>query len=138
VEALTHQHIPRSWAHIQEIEGLGGMAKALESGVPKMRIEEAAARRQAHIDSGHEKIVGLNYLPLEHEAPINILEVDNNAVRQSQIARLNKLRANRDGKEVEKWLDAITKSMETGEGNLLELALEAARARQLRRNFYGL
>jgi methylmalonyl-CoA mutase len=105
------------------------MAKALETGLPKMRIEEAAARRQAHIDSGNEKIVGLNYLQLEKEDPINILEVDNAAVRQSQIARLEKLRANRSQQEVDKWLDAITKSMETGEGNLLELALEAARAR---------
>ena len=129
VEALTDELIRRGWAHIQEVEALGGMAKAIETGLPKMRIEEAAARRQAHIDSGKEKIVGLNYMQLDHEDAIDILEVDNTAVRQAQIARLEKLRANRNQAEVDKWLDAITKSMETGEGNLLELAVEAARAR---------
>ncbi len=129
VEALTDELIRRGWAHIQEVEELGGMAKAIDTGLPKMRIEEAAARRQAHIDSGKEKIVGLNYLQLDHEDAIDILEVDNTAVRQAQIARLEKLRANRNQAEVDKWLDAITKSMETGEGNLLELAVEAARAR---------
>ena len=129
VEALTDELIRSGWNHIQEIESLGGMAKALETGLPKMRIEEAAARRQAHIDSGNETIVGLNYLRLKKEDPINILEVDNAAVLQSQIARLEKLKSNRNQQEVDKWLDAITKSMETGEGNLLELAIEAARAR---------
>jgi len=129
VEALTDELIRRGWAHIQEVEELGGMAKAIDTGLPKMRIEEAAARRQAHIDSGREKIIGLNYLQLDHEDAIDILEVDNTAVRQAQIARLEKLRANRNQAEVDKWLDAITKSMETGEGNLLELAVEAARAR---------
>ena len=110
-------------------EKLGGMAKAIETGLPKMRIEEAAARRQARIDSGRENIVGLNYMQLEHEDAIDILEVDNTAVREAQIARLNKLRANRDNAKVQQCLDAITKSVETGEGNLLELAVEAARAR---------
>ncbi len=129
VEALTDELIRRAWAHIQEVEQLGGMAKAIDTGLPKMRIEEAAARRQAHIDSANEKIVGLNYLQLEHEDPIDILEIDNTAVRQAQIARLEKLRANRDQAEVDKWLNAITNSMKTGEGNLLELAVEAARAR---------
>ena len=105
------------------------MAKAIETGLPKMRIEEAAARRQARIDSGRENIVGLNYMQLEHEDAIDILEVDNTAVREAQIARLNKLRANRDNAKVQQCLDAITKSVETGEGNLLELAVEAARAR---------
>ncbi len=113
----------------QEVEKLGGMAKAIETGLPKMRIEEAAARRQARIDSGRENIVGLNYMQLEHEDAIDILEVDNTAVREAQIARLNKLRANRDNEKVQQCLDAITKSVETGEGNLLELAVEAARAR---------
>ena len=129
VEALTDELIRRAWAHIQEVESLGGMSKAIETGLPKMRIEEAAARRQARIDSGSEKIVGVNCLRLEHEDPIDILEVDNTAVREAQLARLEKLRANRDQDEVERRLDAITKSMETGEGNLLELAVEAARAR---------
>lgn len=129
VEALTQQLARSAWAHIQEVEGLGGMAKAIETGLPKMRIEEAAARRQAHIDSKDEMIVGINKYRLEHEDPLDILAVDNVAVRESQIKRLEKLRANRDGDKVNSCLEAITKSMETGEGNLLELAVEAARAR---------
>ncbi|WP_300264334.1 methylmalonyl-CoA mutase [uncultured Cloacibacillus sp.] len=129
VEALTDELIRRAWGHIQEVESLGGMSKAIETGLPKMRIEEAAARRQARIDSGSEKITGVNYFQLDHEDPIDILEVDNTAVREAQIARLEKLRANRNQEEVDRWLDAITKSVETGEGNLLELAVEAARAR---------
>jgi len=129
VEALTDELIRRAWAHIQEIEELGGMSKAIETGLPKMRIEEASARRQAHIDSNEEKIIGLNHLKLDHEDPIDILEVDNAAVRQAQLERLKKLRANRDSAKVEQTLNAITKSVETGEGNLLELAVEAARAR---------
>ena len=129
VEALTDELVRRAWGHIQEVEELGGMAKAIDNGLPKMRIEEAAARRQAHIDSGKEKIVGLNYLTLDHEDAIDILEVDNSAVRQAQIARLEKLRSMRSQEKVDQCLNAITKSMETGEGNLLELAVEAARAR---------
>ncbi len=129
VEALTDELIRRSWAHIQEVESLGGMAKAIDTGLPKMRIEEAAARRQAHIDSGEEKIVGINAYPLDKEDPLDILDVDNTAVRQAQIARLEKLRANRDPEKVEQCLNAITHAMETGEGNLLELSVEAARAR---------
>lgn len=129
VEALTDELIRRAWGHIQEVESLGGMSKAIETGLPKMRIEEAAARRQARIDSGSEKITGVNCWQLEHEDPIDILEVDNTAVREAQIARLEKLRAGRNQEDVEKWLDAITHSVETGEGNLLELAVEAARAR---------
>lgn len=129
VESLTDELIRRSWAHIQEVESLGGMSKAIETGLPKMRIEEAAARRQARIDSGSEKIVGVNAFKLSHEDPIDILEVDNTAVREAQIARLAKLRANRNQEEVDRCLDAITKSMETGEGNLLELSVAAARAR---------
>ena len=129
VEALTDELIRRAWAHIQEIEELGGMSKAIDTGLPKMRIEEAAARRQAHIDSGEEKILGLNQYNLEKEDPIDILDIDNTAVREAQIARLEKLRANRDQAEVDRCLEAITKSVETGEGNLLELAVEAARAR---------
>ncbi len=129
VEALTDQLIRRSWAHIQEVEALGGMAAAIDTGLPKMRIEEAAARRQAHIDSGTEEIVGVNSYRLEKEDPLEILEVDNTAVRQAQIARLEKLRAIRDPEKVRTCLEAITKATETGEGNLLELAVDAARAR---------
>ena len=105
------------------------MAAAIETGVPKMRIEEAAARTQARIDSGNQIIVGVNKYRLEKEAPIDILEVDNSAVRIQQIARLKELRANRNEADVQKALDAITKCVETGEGNLLELAVEAARVR---------
>lgn len=129
VEALTDELIRRAWGHIQEVESLGGMAKAIDTGLPKMRIEEAAARRQAHIDSGHEKIVGINCYPLDKEDPLDILDVDNTAVREAQIARLKKLRAGRDPVKVEQCLNAITHAMETGEGNLLELSVEAARAR---------
>ena len=129
VEKLTDELIRSAWAHIQEVEKLGGMSKAIDTGLPKMRIEEASARRQAHIDSANEKIIGLNYMKLEKEDALDILEIDNTAVRQAQIARLQKLRANRDPKKVESTLNALTHSMETGEGNLLELAVEAARAR---------
>jgi methylmalonyl-CoA mutase len=129
VESLTDALIRRSWEHIREIEGLGGMAAAIDTGLPKMRIEEAAARRQAHIDSGREKIVGVNSFRLKKEDPLEILEVDNTAVREAQIARLKKLRTTRDPEKVKSCLQAITKSTETGEGNLLELAVEAARAR---------
>ena len=129
VEALTQQLIRRGWNLIQEVEELGGMAKAIETGLPKMRIEEAAARRQARIDSGNEKIIGLNAFRLDHEDPLDVLDVDNTAVRNAQIARLEKLRANRNQADVDQALEAITNSMETGEGNLLELSLNAARVR---------
>lgn len=129
VEALTDLLMRSAWDHIQEIEGLGGMAKAIETGLPKMRIEEAAARRQAHIDSGSETIVGVNRYRLEKEDPIAILEVDNSAVREAQIARLTQLRAGRDEGRVQAALQAITRSAESGQGNLLALAIEAARAR---------
>ncbi|RXT04190.1 methylmalonyl-CoA mutase [Ammoniphilus sp. CFH 90114] len=129
VEALTQELVRRAWAHIQEIEQLGGMAKAIETGLPKMRIEEAAARRQAHIDSGKEKIIGVNKYRPDKVDPLDILEVDNTAVRGAQIKRLAELRQNRDEAKVQAALNAITKAAETGEGNLLELAVEAARAR---------
>ena len=129
VEALTEELARRSWAHIQEVEALGGMSKAIDTGLPKMRIEEAAARRQARIDSAREMIVGVNRYRLEKEDPLDILEVDNTAVRQAQIRRLEKLRANRNEDKVQSCLNALTHSMETGEGNLLELAIEATRAR---------
>jgi methylmalonyl-CoA mutase len=129
VETLTHEIAQRAWEHIMEIESLGGMAKAVESGVPKMRIEEAAARAQAKIDSGVQTIVGTNKYRLEKEDPLETLEVDNSAVRESQIKRLAKLRADRNETECQIALDAITKCVQTGEGNLLELAVEAAAKR---------
>ncbi|RMH71560.1 MAG: methylmalonyl-CoA mutase [Gemmatimonadetes bacterium] len=129
VEYLTDQLLKRAWRHIQEVESLGGMAKAIETGLPKMRIEEAAARRQAHIDSGKETIVGVNKYRLEYEDPIDILEVDNTAVREAQIARLKKLRAERDEAKCQAALNAITQAAASGEGNLLLLSVEAARAR---------
>ena len=129
IETLTHEIAHRAWEHIREVESLGGMAKAVESGVPKMRIEEAAARAQAKIDSGVQTIVGTNRYRLEKEDPIETLEVDNSAVRESQILRLAKLRAERNETECQAALDAITKCVQTGEGNLLELAVEAASKR---------
>ncbi|WP_207787759.1 methylmalonyl-CoA mutase [Candidatus Thiosymbion oneisti] len=129
VEALTDQLIKKAWAHIQEIEDLGGMTKAIDTGLPKMRIEEAAARRQAQIDSGKETIVGLNKYRLEQEDPLEILDIDNSAVRDSQIQRLKKLRGERDEAKIRAALNALTHSAETGKGNLLELSVEAARCR---------
>ncbi|MEZ5276566.1 MAG: methylmalonyl-CoA mutase [Opitutaceae bacterium] len=129
VEALTRALIEKGWAHIREVEKLGGMAKAIETGLPKMRIEEAAARRQARIDSGRETIVGVNKFRLEQEDPIEILEVDNSAVRESQVKRLARLRNERDNAAVRRNLDALTDAARTGKGNLLALAIEAARNR---------
>lgn len=129
VEALTDQLIKRAWEHIEEIENLGGMARAIETGLPKMRIEEAAARRQAQIDSGKETIIGVNKYRLEKEEPIEILDIDNTAVRLKQIEKLERLKASRDNDKVAEALEAITKAADSGEGNLLELAVNAARAR---------
>ena len=129
VESLTNEIAHKAWEHIQEIEKLGGMAKAIETGIPKMRIEEASARKQAWIDSGEEVIVGLNRYRLEKEAPIDILAVDNTAVRESQVKRLQELRAGRDEAAVQKALAALTECVKTKEGNLLELAVEAAKVR---------
>ena len=129
VEALTNELAHKAWEHIQEIEKLGGMAKAIETGIPKMRIEEAAARTQARIDSGEQTIVGTNKYRLEKEDPIDILEVDNTAVRQEQIENLRRLKEGRNQAEVDKALEAITECVRTGKGNLLELAVEAARVR---------
>ena len=129
VEALTNEIAHKAWEHIQEIESLGGMAKAIETGIPKMRIEEAAARKQAHIDSGQEIIVGVNKYRLPKEDPIDILAVDNTAVREAQIKRLKELRANRNEADVQKALAAITECVKSGKGNLLELAVEAAKVR---------
>jgi len=129
VESLTKEIAERAWAHIMEIEEMGGMAKAIETGLPKMRIEEAAARKQAKIDSGTETIVGINKYRLEHEDSIDTLEVDNTAVRESQIKRLKALRAGRNEADVQRCLDAITEAVKTGNGNLLALAIEAAKCR---------
>jgi methylmalonyl-CoA mutase len=129
VESLTHEIAHRAWEHIMEVESLGGMAKAVESGVPKMRIEEAAARSQAKIDSGIQTIVGTNKYRLEKEDPLETLEVDNSAVRESQIKRLAVLRAGRNEKECQASLEAITKCVQTGERNLLGLAVDAASKR---------
>ncbi|HNQ67064.1 MAG TPA: methylmalonyl-CoA mutase [Bacteroidales bacterium] len=129
VESLTHEIAHKAWKLIEEVESLGGMAKAIESGIPKMRIEEAAARTQARIDSGQQIIVGTNKYRLEKEDPIDILDVDNTAVRDSQIKRLQKLRAERNEAECQAALAAITKCAETGNGNLLELAIDAAKKR---------
>ena len=129
VEALTNEIAHKAWEHIQEVEKLGGMAKAIETGIPKMRIEESAARTQARIDSGEQKIIGVNEYRLEKEAPIDILAVDNTAVRESQIKRLQELRANRDEAAVKQALAAITECVKTKQGNLLALAVEAAKVR---------
>ncbi len=129
VENLTHEIAQKAWQHIQEIEEMGGMAKAIETGLPKMRIEEAAARKQARIDAKKDIIVGVNKYRLEKEEPLEILEVDNTAVREAQLERLKKLRTERNNAEVRESLDAITKACETGEGNLLALAVDAAKKR---------
>ena len=135
VEKLTQEIAERAWSHIQEVEKLGGMAAAIETGIPKMRIEEAAARTQARIDSGSQKIIGVNEYRLEHEDPIDILEIDNTAVREQQIARLKNLRAHRDETAVKEALARITKCVQEfadgkkSEDNLLDLAVKAAAVR---------
>lgn len=129
VENLTDEIAKKAWALIEEVEELGGMTKAIEAGIPKLRIEEASARKQARIDSGQDVIVGVNKYRLDKEDPLQILDVDNKKVRTSQIERLNKIKATRDSKKVEKALAEITQCAQTGEGNLLALAVEAARHR---------
>jgi methylmalonyl-CoA mutase len=121
--------IERAWELIEEVEELGGMAKAIETGLPKMRIEEAAARRQARIDSGKDVIVGLNAYTVDDAPAIEYLEVDNATVRATQIRRLEELKRARDGAEVRQSLDALAECARTGEGNLLDLAVDAARKR---------
>jgi len=129
VEGLTDALCRRGWQHIQEIESYGGMTKAIEAGIPKMRIEEAAARRQARIDSGQETIVGVNRFRTGSDTQLNFLEVDNTAVRADQIARLKEIKARRNEQEVEAALKAITQGADSGQGNLLDLSIKAARAR---------
>lgn len=129
VEYLTDRLARRAWELLEEVESLGGMAKAIEQGVPKMRIEEAAARKQARIDSGQDKIVGVNIFPPASTMDIDILEVDNTAVREAQVRRLNEMRANRDEIKVQAALASLAECAQTGEGNLLEKAVTAARLR---------
>jgi methylmalonyl-CoA mutase len=129
VERLTGDLAKKAWDHIREVEDLGGMAKAIEAGLPKLRIEEAAAKTQARIDSGSQTVVGVNRYRPENEQPIEILKVDNSAVRARQIDKLKRLRAERDPKAVATALDALTKAADTEKGNLLELAVSAARAK---------
>jgi len=129
LECLTDAIMRRAWEHIQEVESHGGMAQAIGAGLPKMRIEEASARRQAHIDSGQDVLVGVNRYRLDKEDPLEILEVDNTEVRRQQVARLEQLRRDRDESAVEAALGALTSCADTGDGNLLELAVTAAAAR---------
>ncbi len=129
VEKLTYELAKKAWEHIQEVESLGGMAKAIEAGIPKLRIEEAAAKTQARIDAGMQAMIGVNKYKPESEAEIEVLKVDNSAVRKRQIEKLNRLRAERDEKILVQKLDALTKAAETGEGNLLALGVDAARAK---------
>lgn len=129
VEQLTNELVEKAWELIQEVEALGGMSKAIEAGVPKLRIEEAAARKQARIDSGADKIIGVNIFQVAEDAKFDILEVDNSTVRDGQIARLQAVKANRNDAAVKEALTALQHCAETGEGNLLELAVQAARVR---------
>jgi methylmalonyl-CoA mutase len=129
IEKLTDQIARRAWEHIKEIEDLGGMAKAIETGIPKMRIEEAAAKKQARLDTGKEVRVGVNKYRTDKEDPIEILDVDNTAVREAQLKRLKELKEERNEEEVQEALDKITECARTGEGNLLELSVEAAKKR---------
>lgn len=128
VERLTADLAEKAWAHIQEVEAEGGMAKAIEAGIPKLRIEDAAARTQARIDSGRQTVVGVNKYQLDETEEVDVLKVDNSKVRASQLAKLEKLRAERDDVAVEESLMALTKAAESGKGNLLALAVDAARA----------
>ncbi|OGS70279.1 MAG: methylmalonyl-CoA mutase [Flavobacteria bacterium RIFCSPLOWO2_12_FULL_31_7] len=129
VESLTAEITEKAWALIEEVEALGGMTKAIEAGIPKLRIEEAAARKQARIDSTQDIIVGVNKYRLEKEDPLHILDVDNDMVRKQQVSRLEEIKANRDSEKAKKSIEALTECAKTGNGNLLALAVEAARNR---------
>jgi methylmalonyl-CoA mutase len=129
VERLTYELAKTSWAHIQEVEGMGGMAKAIEAGLPKLRIEEASAKTQARIDAGQQAVIGVNKYRPKHESPVQLLKVDNAAVRHLQIEKLKRLKRERDGKAVEDALVALSRSAANGNGNLLALAIDAARAK---------
>jgi methylmalonyl-CoA mutase len=129
VERLTCDLARKAWGHIEEVEGLGGMAKAIEAGIPKLRIEEAAAKTQARIDAGHQSVIGVNRYPPDEEPPVEVLKIDNSAVRARQIEKLARLRAERDPAVLQESLDALTRAADRGNGNLLELAVDAARAK---------
>jgi len=129
VERLTYDLARKAWDHIQEVEDLGGMTKAIEAGIPKLRIEEAAAKTQARIDAGHQSVIGVNKYRPENEAPLDVLKVDNTAVRAKQIEKLNRLKAERDPAAVKDTLAALTRAAKDGNGNLLALAIDAARAK---------
>jgi len=129
VERLTYELAKKAWGHIEEIEGLGGMAKAIEAGIPKLRIEEAAAKTQARIDAGVQSVIGVNKYQPTDEAPIDVLKVDNSAVRQMQLDKLARLKAERDPAALKEALDALTRAADRGNGNLLALAIDAARAK---------
>ena len=129
VERLTYELAHKAWAHIEEVEGLGGMAKAIEAGIPKLRIEEAAAKTQARIDAGAQSVIGVNKYPPTDEAPIDVLKIDNSAVRARQIEKLKRLKAERDPAVLQATLDALTRAADRGNGNLLALAVDAARAK---------
>ncbi len=129
VERLTYELARKAWGHIEEVEGLGGMAKAIEAGIPKLRIEEAAAKTQARIDAGAQSVVGVNKYQPTDEAPIEVLKIDNSAVRQMQLDKLARLKAERDPAALQEALDALTRAADRGNGNLLALAIEAARAK---------
>ncbi|KAA0699822.1 methylmalonyl-CoA mutase [Neorhizobium sp. P12A] len=129
VERLTHDLVARALSHIEEVEALGGMAKAIEKGIPKLRIEEAAARTQARIDSGHQTVVGVNFSRPEQDIEVDVLKVDNSEVRARQLSKLQQLKGTRDTSAVEAALDALTDAARNGTGNLLDFAIKAARAR---------
>jgi len=129
VERLTYELAKKAWGHIEEVESLGGMAKAIEAGIPKLRIEEAAAKTQARIDSGHQSVIGVNKYQPTDEAPIDVLKVDNSAVRAKQLDKLARLKAERDPAALKEALDALTRAADRGNGNLLALAIDAARAK---------
>jgi methylmalonyl-CoA mutase len=129
MERLTQELANKAWGHIQEVEELGGMAKAIEAGIPKLRIEEAAARTQARIDAGEQAVIGVNKYRPEQDRQIEVLKVDNSAVRQLQIDKLTRLKRERDPKALEEALRALTRAADRGNGNLLELAIDAARAK---------
>jgi methylmalonyl-CoA mutase len=129
VERLTYELAKKAWGHIEEVEGLGGMTKAIEAGIPKLRIEEAAAKTQARIDSGHQSVIGVNKYQPTDETPIDVLKVDNSAVMQMQLDKLRRLKAERDSVALKEALDALTRAADRGNGNLLALAIDAARAK---------
>jgi methylmalonyl-CoA mutase len=129
VERLTYELAHKAWGHIEEVEELGGMAKAIEAGIPKLRIEEAAAKTQARIDAGMQSVIGVNKYPPTDETPIDVLKIDNSAVRARQIERLKRLKAERDPAVLQEALDALTRAADCGNGNLLALAVDAARAK---------